>query len=333
MKKKNDFRPAATLETLARRAKLVGAFRRWFDQLGFVEVQTPVLSQDTVIDRYVEPISVTMSLTDGPQTYYLQTSPEFGMKRLLAAGMTAIYQLGPVFRRGDSGPLHNVEFTMLEWYRTGQSYREGMEFLASFIESFYTGPACQFFPVEQILYEKTGLDFHATVDDYRLLADRCSLAWPASFTDGQRPADVNDWFDFVFSELLQPDLGKDSPVILFDYPGCQSQLAQTRTVSDRNGKTCRVAERYELFINGMELANGYHELCDATELRARNAAILQQRRQDGSPDLPEESRLLAAMDAGFPPSCGCALGIDRFIMTLLNLPTIDDVIPFPIRHA
>ena len=342
-----SFRPGSSLETIRFRARLVRQIREFFDADNFVEVQTPVLSRDSVIDRFVEPLSLTVEIPGhGPDLFYLLTSPEFAMKRLLAAGMDAIYQITPVFRAADRGPTHNIEFTMLEWYRAGHEYKDGITFLAQLVDYLFqkatrSFASCRIRPVEEVLFEQTGLTFAATCDDYLRFAQSESLNFPESFLTSDHGADLNDWFDFVFSEVIQPKLGLDAPMILFDYPATQSQLAQTRSgtlpppfANHYPGQTeTAKAERYELFVSGLELANGYHELLDADILRQRNEETQKQRMADGKPYFKTSGKLLAAMDFGLPPSCGCALGLERLLMALLDKQQIDDVLPVPIEEA
>ena len=348
------FQPSAPIENIKRRAVLNRIIRAFFDERDFVEVSTPTLSRDAVVDRYVEPIPVEIEKCwQGPdsfykkrypysydanaksETFYLQTSPEFAMKRLLAAGMDAIYQLAPAYRRGDFGRFHNIEFTMLEWYRKGIDYEEGRAFLAELVETaarrFYEivgeKPQPSFCnpvkerPFVDVFLEKTAINpLEADSRELLEIAVANEIAFPDSY-DEQTQAE--DWIDLIFSEIIQPELGRNEPVIVYDYPGAQSQLAQTARVAG-----ALVARRFELFINGVELANGYDELLDPGTLRNRIATISQQRKKDGSPTLPVESRLLAAMDCGLPPSSGCALGVERFFMTLLNADSLAKALPF-----
>ena len=311
------------IENLRRRAEIVKNIRRFFDALGFIEVRTPILSADSIVDRYVEPISVTdlsfPTNRHGTKTYYLQTSPEFAMKRLLAAGMTEIYQLTPVFRKGERGTMHNVEFTMLEWYRVGDDYRTGMGLLAEFVRSIL-GRTVERRSFRNVFMERTEIDPHRTnVRQLRSFVEERNIPFPDE-------PDDESWIDLIFSELVQSMPGA---TIVYDFPVFQSQLARIRTENDG----IAVAERFELFVDGVELANGYHEMLDAEELRQRFCRIAEQRRLDGKPDIPVESRLLAAMTAGLPACCGTALGLERLLMVKLGAASIDQVFPFPIEIA
>jgi elongation factor P--(R)-beta-lysine ligase len=322
-----DYRPSASWKTIRLRAQLLRRARDFFHQRGFLEVETPLVSADVVVDRHLDPVSVT--LADDPRrpaigrSLWLQTSPEFGMKRLLAAGAEAIYQVTRAFRNGETGPLHNPEFTMIEWYRTGDGMREGMNLLSEFCETLLErGPAERLSYAEAFTHH-VGLDPHsASVADLRAAAERQRLAAPESLGD-----DRDDWLDLLLVECVQPRLGRPRPSILFDYPASQAALARVRDGSPP------VAERFELYVEGIELANGYHELLDADVLRQRAAAANRQRIADGKPPLPAESRLLAAMDAGLPPCAGVALGFDRLVMIAADARTVAEVMAFPIDRA
>jgi len=332
-----DHSPSASPDVLRRRGELLGQLRAFFDQRGFVEVQTPVLSADTVVDRHLDPVAVDLPAdahaTTPARRMFLQTSPEFAMKRLLAAGedgapdrLTAIYQVCPAIRLGERGPLHNPEFTIVEWYRVGDDYAAGMDLLAELAEVLLDRG-----PTERITYADAferhlGLDPHvATGEELAERARQLDVVTPA----GLLPSDRDSWLELLLGEHVEPRLGHAAPTILHDYPAGQAMLARTRR--DNAGR--EVAERFELYVGGIELANGYHELLDAEQLGHRNREANRQRRQDGKPMLPERSRLLQAMERGLPPCSGCALGFDRLAMVALGRERIDQVLPFPIERA
>ncbi|MBQ2789516.1 MAG: EF-P lysine aminoacylase GenX [Thermoguttaceae bacterium] len=376
LKKTEAWFPTAPIENLRRRAFLYRAIRNFFDRIGFVETTTPFLSRDTVVDRFVEPISVQVPICWSEKyglaerrfgdvetarreatTFYLQTSPEFAMKRLIAAGMDAIYQLAPACRRGDRGAWHNVEFTMLEWYRRDDDYRAGRRLLAELTlnvaNEFWaeTGLEPKRWAKNAVLertfadvfQEKTGINPHwASCVDLRDFADRVKIAYPDSYLaevgengeTGETGATKDDWLDLIFAEAVQPELGKEAATVVYDYPASQSQLAKTRREFDNERQmSFDVTERFELFVDGVELANGYHELLDPAVLRARIETTSEERRRDGSGELPRESRLLQAMEAGLPPCSGCALGVDRFLAVLLGARSIDETLAFPVEIA
>ncbi len=325
-----SFRSTATIETLATRAKLLRRLRSFFDELGFVEVQTPTLSRDTVIDRHIDPIVVPIKLTGelirertNSVGYFLQSSPEAAMKRLLACGMTAIYQVGPVFRSGERGARHNPEFTMAEWYRVGDDFDSGMQLIRDLLSCLLDTKACDRVSFQQAFHDAVGIDcFDADVGD---LAERSLELGVIDRLDWSD--DWDDWVHLLFSMRVQPTLGLLAPVLVTNFPASQAALAQI------SGEDPRTAERFELFYRGLELANGYHELLDPKILRERSIVANQDRQRDGKSTLPIESRLLEAMDYGIPKSTGCALGFDRVVMLAIGAQRIDEVIPFPIEIA
>ena len=331
-----DFRPAACWQNLRLRAQLLQRLREFFHARGFLEVETPLLSADVVVDRHLDPLSIM--LPDDPRRpdvgrrLWLQTSPEFAMKRLLATrgadAPTAIYQITHAFRGGEIGPLHNPEFTIVEWYRVGDDMQAGMQLLSDLCEALLErGPA------EQISYQAAfekhfGFDPHtASIDELRAAAIAATVSAPASLGD-----DHDGWLDLLLSQRIQSYLGRPQPTILFDYPASQAALSQVRAADSASGQPA-VGERFELHVDGIELANGYHELLDADELRRRQAEANAVRRADGRPELPETNRLLSAMEAGLPPSTGVALGFDRLAMIAAGAQSIQEVLAFPVDRA
>jgi lysyl-tRNA synthetase class 2 len=319
-------------ENLRFRSDLLRNIRRFFYDRNFCEVQTPILSADTNVDCYLEPLAVTdKSLPlnhHNTKRYYLQTSPEFSMKRLLAAGLDPVFQIAPVFRLGDRGQLHNVEFTMLEWYRIGDNYQTGMYLLAEFIRYLFEAMKIEFtgeigYSTYQSVFEsQLGLNPHtATIEELRTICDTRKIAYP----DENWGDSLDDWRDLLFSEVVQPTL---ESVIIYDFPQSQSQLAKIR-----QDEEYAVSERFELFLNGYEIANGYHEARDAGELRRRFQVNRERRLARGQAWLPINSRLLTVMELGFPQCSGTALGIDRLLMVMLDAETIEDVLTFPIETA
>lgn len=319
-----DFRPTAGWPVLRLRAELLQKLRRFFDERGFLEVETPILSADVVIDRHLEPFLVEFGPGDSRRTMWLQTSPEFAMKRLLAAGAEAIYQVTHVFRSGEQGRLHNPEFAMAEWYRRGDDLHAGMQLLGELADALLgLGPA-EPISYQQAFERHAGIDPHAaSVDALVDVLARHGRSAPESLSREDR----DSWIELVLVELVEPELGKSRPQILYDYPASQAALAQVRPGPPA------VAERFELYVRGIELANGYHELLDPAVLRERNRINNQARLADGKQTLPEESRLLAAMEAGLPESSGVALGFDRLVMLAAGAESIADVLPFPFERA
>ncbi|MDR1493695.1 MAG: EF-P lysine aminoacylase GenX [Planctomycetaceae bacterium] len=321
------FLPILSLQRLKERAAVMRRIRDYFESRGFLEVETPILSRDTVVDRYLEPFEV---FDDGAGClYYLQTSPEFAMKRLLAAGATALFQTAHVFRKGDCGQTHNPEFTMLEWYRAGENYETGVAFLSDFINAILQRGRAKVVTLRELFDEYLRLNPHTvSCRELREIAQNKQISFPDSFRTEEESR--GDWVDLIFSEIIQPRLGLCEPTIITDYLASQSQLAKTRTVfgdAKTNG-SFQVSERFELFVDGLELANGYHELLDADVLSDRIRKTNALRAADGKKMLPEESQLLEAMRRGLPACSGCALGIDRLLMVFFGVKNIADVMPF-----
>jgi lysyl-tRNA synthetase class 2 len=319
----HDFCPTASWDVLRRRAAMLREVRAFFDTRGFVEVETPILSADVVVDRHLDPFETVLEAAK-PRRLFLQTSPEFAMKRLMASGGEAIYQITRAFRQGEIGPRHNPEFTILEWYRRGDDYNAGMQLLSDLCEmALARGPAeCVTYREAFVRHAKID-PFAADVSALERAGRERGLAPPMSFDRDDRDA----WLDWLLVELVEPQLGQSAPTILHDYPPTQAALARVRD------ETPPVAERFELYVDGIELANGYHELLDADVLRERNRANNARRKKDGKPELPEDSRLLAAMEAGLPPCTGVALGFDRLVMLAVGAKNLSEVLTFPIDRS
>lgn len=335
----SDFLPTATLQRLQQRSRLLAELRRFFVEAGYWECETPILSQDIVVDTYLDPF-VTED-ADGTR-FYLQTSPEAGMKRLLAAGATTIFQVSRVMRKGERGRRHNPEFTMVEWYRVGDSHLDQMQFVERLVQAIYRcGADCEAQaasnnsyhweqPFECLSYD-TAFERYAgqrvlalSASELRSFAECQQISIPPGMSDASR----DEWLNVLLAELVEPHLGWERLQFLVDYPASQAALARVRENS-----TPPVAERFELYDRGVELCNGYHELTDATELAARTVVERDRRAGAGVSDLPGAERLAAAMRAGLPPCCGVALGFDRLVMLALGCGSLDEVIAFPAERA
>lgn len=341
-----DFSPTASLPVLRWRADMLRQTRAFFDHRGYWEVDTPLLSEEIVIDAWLEPFACAWLpdandwQTSAPSWRYLQTSPEFAMKRLLASGAEAIYQLGKVFRNGESGRKHNPEFTMLEWYRVGDDHLAQMQGVEQFVRSMIAdssiacdrargilsqGAFCRW-AYDDAFQEYVGLrPLTASMEDIRAQATQRQMVPPPGLADDDR----DGWLNWLLAELVEPHLGRDVPVFLCDFPSSQAALAKTHCRADG----IEVSHRFELYIDGVEFCNGYHELTDPAILRERMVEQSRLRSDAGLRSLPMESRLLAAMEAGLPESAGVALGFDRLLMFILGTDTIDNVIPFPFARA
>ncbi len=300
----------------------------FFDQRGFFEVQPPCLSTDCVIDPYIDPLRVDasefqLSSSKGQEFYFLQTSPEAAMKRMLAAGAPSIYSLGPVFRAGEQGDQHNLEFTMLEWYELGADVEQGIEILGALACDILKARRFEVESYRQLFHEHCGFDPIdvplLTLVEYAKGIDS-SLAMAIA-------EDRDDVLDLILSHVIQPKLGHDTPVIVRDYPLSQAALAK----ASKQDKQC--AARFELFVAGVELANGYDELRDPDLLLARFRACNEKRQKSGRRTLPLKVPLLEAMRAGLPQCAGVALGVDRLLAVQLGEKKISNVMPFTILNA
>jgi len=288
-----DWRPACSLAALEARAALLRDVREFFHRRGVLEAQTALLGHATVTEPAVESLGV-------PGLGYLQTSPEYQLKRLLAAGAPSLYQLGPVFRAGEAGRRHNPEFTMLEWYRLGFDDAALMTEVAELVD-LALGPG----PVQRVPYH-----------------DVVALA-PADLDRGAFGG--RDLLDLEFATGLER-LGRGRFCIV-DYPADQAALARLRPGNPA------VAARFELVVDGLELANGYWELADAEALEARFHRDLEIRQRQGQALPAIDQRLLAALRAGLPECAGVALGFDRLLMLKLGVSSLAEVMPFPVDRA
>lgn len=321
------WQPTATTQALLRRSEVVWQLRQFFHSRSFAEVHPPIISHDTVVDLNIEPVRVSgrslACLGAGTEDLFLQTSPEFAMKRLLAAGMKSIYSIGPVFRAGERGTYHNPEFTMVEWYRVGDDMATGVALVDELVRNVLGSPPAEVITYQQAFKTYAAVDpLVASVQELSKLATSRELGVAADWSE-----DRDTWLDLLFSELVQPRLGLEKPTIVTHYPASQSALAKIAE-SD-----ARAAERFELFVRGVELANGYHELLDPAELMERNERSEAKRRELNRPSLPLNSRLIQAMQSGIPACSGCALGFDRLMMVATDAKAIDEVLAFPIERA
>jgi lysyl-tRNA synthetase class 2 len=342
-----DFLPTASLDNLRRRAQLAWVVRVFFQEHGYFEVETPILSTDLVVDAWLEPF-VTEWLPDPPRWIhggmprYLQTSPEAHMKRLLAAGAKAIFQFSRAFRNGEFGQRHNPEFTLLEWYCVGDDHHRQMDFVEQLVRRVFSaaidlgtarrGHSNVQEPFERLTYDAAFERFAGrkvldlAVDGLQEIARRHRLAPPASLADDDR----DGWLNLLLAELVEPRLGCERPTFVYNYPSSQSALAKVRRNSPADPP---VAERFELYIDGVELCNGYHELTEVDVLRRRMAEQAALRAAAGLRPLPSAERLAAAMQAGLPDCSGVALGFDRLVMLALGAERLSDVIPFPFDRS
>lgn len=317
--------PAAPLENLRARAALLAEIRSFFAGRGVLEVETPIASRAGATDPAIESLVTRWSAPGARESLYLHTSPELPMKRLLAAGVGPIYQICKVFRDGERGRLHHPEFSLLEWYRPGWTYGELMDEVAELMRRALARPGL---PAERLTYralflERLGVDpWLAGLPTLRAKALDLGISGCESLE-----LERDGWLDLLLSHRLEPGLGRGRLTFLCDYPPSQAALARVRPGA------VSVAERFELYLEGVELANGFQELTDPGVQEARLAVDLAARRLRGLAEPPVDQSFLAALAVGMPEGSGVALGLDRLLMARVGARHIDEVLAFPIERA
>lgn len=316
------WQPSASMDALRLRARLNRLVREFFHAREVLEVETPIMSRAGNTDPNIASFSLEFSgRTDGaPRTRWLRTSPEFPLKRLLAAGVGDCFELGRVFRDGEAGGRHNPEFTMLEWYRVDWTLEPLIDETVALVQAALsmigreaTVTRSSF---RDLYLQRLGFDpMTADLETVRNAAAGIAI-------DGEGLT-RDDWLDLLMTHVLQPGFGRDEIRVVHDYPATQSALAR---VVERDGVP--VAERFELYLGALELANGYHELTDAVEQRARFERDVAVRQARGDVAPPIDTALLDALAHGMPACAGVALGVDRLLMAMLDTPRIADVVAF-----
>jgi lysyl-tRNA synthetase class 2 len=323
-----DWRPGATRERLVARAQMLAAVRSFFAARGVLEVDTPVIVNAPVSDVHIHSARVELTpegTAAGPAQFFLHTSPEYAMKRLLAAGCGDIYQVCHVARALETGRVHNPEFTLLEWYRTGftlgQLMDEVEQLVAALLGAAAPAAAAERLSYREVFLRELGLDPFTA--DLHVLAQ---AAAPLALT-GPAALDRDGYLELLMGALIGPRLGRQRMSFVHGYPASQAALARLDPADPR------AAQRFELYARGIELANGFHELADAAEQRARFAADNAARQRAGLPVHAPDERLLAALESGLPDCCGVALGLDRVLMLATGAAHIEEVLAFPTLRA
>ena len=296
---------------LQARARMLARAREFFAARSVMEVDTPLLGEGLVVEAHIDPIPCLVRTGSGAAVQrHLLTSPEGPMKRLLARGSGPIYQFAHAFRDGEVGRRHALEFTMLEWYRPGFDHSELMAEVAALVQTLLPRYGDQQFvqrTYQQVFLDSCSIDpFATSIDELRAACERLAVPMPANFASGS----IDDALDLLLVSHIEPTLGTTAPTFVHEYPASQAALAQIHTASTGH----RVAQRFELYIDGLELANGYHELADAAEQRLRFEAANQTRLLSGRTALPIDEPLLCALQNNFPACAGVALGFDRLLM-------------------
>jgi elongation factor P--(R)-beta-lysine ligase len=308
---------------------MLQTIRQFFLNKAVLEVETPVMSHAVGTDPQLAFFTTDYCAVPLQQRLFLQTSPEFAMKRLLVAGSGSIYQIGKAFRNGEAGRFHNPEFTLLEWYRVGFDLPMLMDEVAELITLLFeqqqpplaSSQRCSYQTVFERYTGLNALEFDYNAYSQYALAQQCP---EALILCGHDPV---LWLDFIFSHYVQPQLGENSLCMVYDYPACQSSLARIKQGNPL------VVERVELFMKGVELGNGYFELADAAEQAKRFDRELAVRQHNHLPDSVKDQRLLDALTVGLPDCSGIAIGLDRLLMLLSGSQSIEDVLSFSIHRA
>lgn len=315
------WQPSANLQALHARADLNRTVREFFIETNALEVELPILNHAPVADMNIEPIEVPA--TDVMPKLYLHTSPEYSMKRLLCAGSGDIYALGKVFRAGEAGGRHNPEFTMLEWYRVGMDHQALMHEVADLLDELFSDSEVELEDAPQFLTYQQAMITHAGLDPFSA-SDEAVKSLGIELAGGNLELNRDGWLDMIMSHKVEKSLPRNQLIFIYNYPASQAALAKLN--KDESGQV--IAERFEVYLNSLELANGYHELTDSQEQRMRFEKELL------GTERPIDEKLLSAMvEKGLPDCAGVAMGIDRILMLKLGCEKISEVLSFDIQSA
>lgn len=311
-----DWKPTATIDHLKTRAQLYKKTRDFFAAKNVLEVETPLLCRRTVTDPFIESIPALVKKNNEKILYYLQTSPEYAMKRLLARGSGSIYQLGKAFRQEEMGYFHNPEFTLLEWYRIGFNHHQLMDEMDEFLQIILNVKQALRITYHELFRQEVGINPHETnLQELKNCAERFNLHVATHL------GEIDDWLNLLMTHVIEPKLMGDQVYFIYDFPIFMSALSRIE-----DGETS-TASRFEVYYQGIELANGFHELNDAKEQRKRFTANNRRRKSLGLDTLPIDEEFLACVDH-LPDCAGVALGFDRLAMLALNAKEIREVISF-----
>lgn len=320
-----SWQPSAPITNLLKRAAIVGQIRRFFSDRGLLEVETPAMSQATVTDIHLVPFQTRFigPGAAGGMPLYLMTSPEYHMKRLLAAGSGPIFQLCRSFRNEEAGRYHNPEFTMLEWYRPHYDMYRLINEVDDLLQQILDCDSAETLSYQQVFTRHVGID--------PLSADKGQLYEAAVKWDLGEATSAEDDRDtllqLLFAMVVEPNIGRDKPAFVYHFPASQAALAEISTEDHR------VADRFEVYFKGIELANGFRELTDARQQRQRFEQDNRKRVAMSLTEQPIDENLLAALAQGMPECSGVALGVDRLVMLALKAERLSDVIAFPVERA
>ena len=314
------WQPTAHLETLRKRARLYNNIRQFFADRQVLEVETPILSSGCVPDPHIEPFWTDYH-GPNPKRLFLHTSPELAMKRLLAADSGAIFQITKVFRDGEAGRWHNPEFSLLEWYRPGFNQADLIQEVEQLLHQILHSPPAERLSYCAVFEQQTGLHpLHSSLLSLQNYASQFGI-------QKVHHLDRDTCLQLIFSHQIESHLGQNCPSVIMDFPASQAALARKRVDNPQ------LAERFEVYIQGIELANGFYELTDPVEQRQRFKQDLAKRQALNLPTYPLDERFLSALEAGLPDCAGVALGLDRLLMLITGATHIDEVLTFPINYV
>ena len=320
-----EWKPTASVEQLRQRAGILAKIRQFFAERDVLEVDTPAMSHATVTDVHLHTFQtefVGPGYADGSKLYFM-TSPEFHMKRLLAAGSGCIYQINKAFRNEENGRYHNPEFTMLEWYRVGFDHHKLMDEMDALLQLVLGCASAQRMTYQQAFIEVLGVcPLEGSMDELKASARTLGLS---DIADPEEDRDT--LLQLLFSIGVEGKIGQDVPAFVYDFPASQAALAKI------NQADLRVADRFEVYFKGIELANGFHELDNPQEQLNRFESDNAKRIEMGLSPQPIDHHLIAALESGLPECAGVALGIDRLIMLAIGCDHIDQVTAFPFPRA
>lgn len=314
----NQWQATASWDALQQRAKTLSEIRSFFFERDVLEVDTPVLMRGATTDLHLDSIAADVDVAGEKETLYFQTSPEFALKRLVATHHRSVFQIAKAFRNGEAGSRHNPEFTMLEWYRPGLSFQQLMDEVAELVGSLLLLSQVSYHSYRSLFKQYLNLDpFAASLD---VLRRACIEHTGCDMSDEP----LESCLDLLMSHSIEPSLGQDELTFVYDFPAGQAALSKVAEVDG-----ALVAKRFELYVSGAEIANGYDELLDAEEQARRFEQDNEARKAYGKPELPWDKKLVAALGAGLPECCGVALGIERLLMVRYGYQNISEVIAFP----
>ena len=324
-----SWQPSMSWQHAKQRANVLATIRKFFNERDVIEVETPLLSNGTITDVHLDPFITqfnysTDSNIEEAKALYAQTSPEFAMKRLLASGYGCCYQICKAFRHEQHGRYHNPEFTMLEWYRVGFDHFQLIEEVAALLRDVLACKDTESISYQNLFLREVNIDpLKATNEELTTLISEHGMLSDWLINEGSK----DTLLQFVMSEIIEPRIGNDIPCFVYNFPASQASLAKI------SADDSRVAERFECYFKGIELANGFNELTDADQQLRRFRADNEIRSDMNKEQRPIDDNFIAALKHGLPKCSGVALGVDRLLMLALGAKSIDKVISFPIDNA